>query len=442
MVDVRDLNGYRKGEREVKQRREDDGEMEAGMVNEQKRYWKISLQWGHCPSWIRYLAPAAALWFVIQEKMHLVEDGGWLLLAGMLWTGIIFCVSLLKFLYQFRKQYKQKKVSETSEIVEQRTGQRHQACLISKQDAVHLLSMVRALLDGLVVSLLQEPLSDPRVSQIQGLLNKLEAVYQLIIVAVNNSFLIEERLLSANNKEDKVIKTRVEDRVKHICTYLQERVSALHFLLQTQDQYGVCIVNVQQELQGYWELLEDLHNKVTLQPEKCQGIEDPHTVLTDTEGLYTKLGLFQRRIHECQELENRQQDLAQTIGLTLESTWTKDLLQCNTQQFKKVFKDFTCLEQQTLTFVMHLQDLSVTHEKNSIKISDVEHVQSSLLSPSSLPVYRTSLATGNTPLDPDPRPTLTPSSKFSVINLLCGLRQRRSPRPTAVPGLTDTLLAE
>lgn len=106
------------------------------------------------------------------------------------------------------------------------------------------------------------------------------------------------------------------------------------------------------------------------------------------QGLYTKLGLFQRRIHECQvhlststhllevkntsipshlhvltllytpflyctlkrlsicyllkrewflipfqqELENRQQDLAQTIGLTLESTWTKDLLQCNTQQ--------------------------------------------------------------------------------------------------------------
>lgn len=40
-VDVRDLNGYRKGEREVKQRREDDGEMEAGMVNEQKRYWKM-----------------------------------------------------------------------------------------------------------------------------------------------------------------------------------------------------------------------------------------------------------------------------------------------------------------------------------------------------------------------------------------------------------------
>lgn len=59
------------------------------------------------------------------------------------------------------------------------------------------------------------------------------------------------------------------------------RVSALHVLLQTQDQYEACIANIQQELQEYWELLEDLHTKVTLQPEK--GPEDPHAVLIDTE---------------------------------------------------------------------------------------------------------------------------------------------------------------
>lgn len=33
-----------------------------------------------------------------------------------------------------------------------------------------------------------------------------------------------------------------------------------------------------------------------------------------------------------QELENGQQALAQTMGLTVESTWTRDLLQCNTHQ--------------------------------------------------------------------------------------------------------------
>lgn len=70
------------------------------------------------------------------------------------------------------------------------------------------------------------------------------------------------------------------------------RVGALHFLLQIQDKYGVCIANIQQELQEYWEVLEDLHTKVTLQPKKCQVPEDPHTVLTDTEvRLYVNTGL-------------------------------------------------------------------------------------------------------------------------------------------------------
>lgn len=94
-------------------------------------------------------------------------------------------------------------------------------------------------------------------------------------------------------------------------------------------------------------------------------------------------------------------------------------------QFQKVFKDFTFLAQQTLTFVIHLQDLSVSQEKNSIDISDAEHDQRSLSYPSALPVYRIALATENTPLDPDPKPPLTPRSKFSMITLLCGVRLRR-----------------
>lgn len=94
-------------------------------------------------------------------------------------------------------------------------------------------------------------------------------------------------------------------------------------------------------------------------------------------------------------------------------------------QFKKVFKDFTSLVQQTLTFVMHLQDLSVSQEKNSIKISDVEDVQSSVSPLSSLPVYSIALMTENTALDLEPKPPNTPSSKFSMINLLCGVRKRR-----------------
>ncbi|XP_046720512.1 uncharacterized protein si:ch211-151h10.2 [Silurus meridionalis] len=434
-LDVRDPNGYRKGEREGR-KGGDDGEAKNGGVNEQKWSWK-NLQWVHRTRWIQYLALVASLWSVIQKEIQILQIGGWLMLVWMLWKGLMLCVSLLKFLYQCGMQYKQKKkFSENSETVRKSTVQPNQACYINQQDAGHMLLLVRALLDGLVVSLLQEQVSDPRVSQIQGLLSKLEAVSRVLTGAVNNSVPTEEQLRQTDNEEDKVIKNKVEDRVKYICTYLQERMSALHFLLQTQDQYGLCIANVQQELQEYWELLEDLHTKVTLQPEKCQGPEDPHTVLTDTEGLYTKLGLFQSRIHECQmllststhlleELENRLQALAQTMGLTQKSAWTKDLLQCNTQQFKKVFKDFTSLAQQTQTFEMHLQDLSVSQEKNSIKSSDVEHMQSYLSHPSSLPVYSIALPNEDTSLEHDPRPLHTPSSKFSMINLLCGVRRRR-----------------
>ncbi|KAF5907826.1 uncharacterized protein DAT39_002458 [Clarias magur] len=333
-MDLRDLNGYRKGGKEGKKLGEDDVEMEDGVVGEQKWCWK-NLQWGFCPRGIQCLAPIAALWLWILEEAPLSEVQEWVLLAGMLGC----------FLYQYRRQCKQK-FPEKREVVGKKTGQAQCQQDAGQQDAGHLLFVVRALLDGLVVSILQEPMSDTRVSQIQGLIKKLEAVSQLIIVAVNSSFLIEEQLLQAKDKENKEIKTKIEERVKHICTYLQERVSALHFLLQTQDKYGVCISNIQEELQEYWEMLEDLHTKVTLQPEKCQVPEDAHTVLMDTEGLYTRLGLFQSRIHECQvhlntstrlleELENRQQDLAQTVGLTFESTWTKDLLQCNTHQWRR-----------------------------------------------------------------------------------------------------------
>ncbi|TSR87288.1 hypothetical protein Baya_11911 [Bagarius yarrelli] len=429
-LEVRELNGCRKGE--------DQGGIEDGARQEQKHCWKNVPHWGQCPGAIRCLVPVlAALWLVIPEENfpYFLKDEGWWLLTGMLFTGLLLYLgSLLKFLYQYCKQYKRRKDCEKSEIFGDRTGQPHQAC--SEQDAGPLLFMVRALLDGLVVSLLQEPVSDPRVSQIQGLISKLETISQFTAVAANNNVSIEEQGLQTNNNEDKVLKTKLEDRVKNICTYLQKRASDLHCLLQTQDQYGVCIASVQQELLEYWELLEDLHTKVTLQPEMGQEVEVPHTVLTDTESLYTKLGLFQSRIHECQghlststhlleELEVKQQDLAQTMALTVESAWTKDLLQCNTQQFEKVSKDFTSLSQQTLTFVMHLKDLSVSKEKNGIKTSDVKHVHSSSLPLSAVPVYSIVPATEKTPSDPDLDSTNKPSSKFSVLSLLCGLRQRR-----------------
>lgn len=83
-----------------------------------------------------------------------------------------------------------------------------------------------------------------------------------------------------------LLQIEINEYFIYFSSFLLLRVSALHVLLQTQDQYGICIANIQQELQEYWELLEDLHTKVTLQPEK--GPEDPHTVLVDTEVRYLK----------------------------------------------------------------------------------------------------------------------------------------------------------
>lgn len=66
-----------------------------------------SLQRGPCPSCITCLAPVAALWWVTQEEGYHLKVGGWLLLAGMLLAGHHFCVSLLKFTEQSRRQYQQ-----------------------------------------------------------------------------------------------------------------------------------------------------------------------------------------------------------------------------------------------------------------------------------------------------------------------------------------------
>ncbi|XP_036417565.1 uncharacterized protein si:ch211-151h10.2 [Colossoma macropomum] len=395
------------------------------------------------PSGLQCLAQVAALWLVVQEEaplhpsVSLLESGYRLLLAGLLWAGLGLCVSLLQFLYHYRKTHKQEsrevsQNSENSEVAVRGPEQVQQAC---QQDAGHLVAMVSALLDGMVVSLLHEPLSNSSLSQIRGLLTRLEAVSQ----AVCKGSLHKGQQLQASDEEGKVSEeeSSLKDKFKHICTYLQDRVSVLCSLLQVQDHYGVCVADVQEGLQVHWELLENLHTRVTLKPEKCQSLEDPHTVLLDTESLYTQLGLFRSRVHECQthlntstqllqELESSQQVLADTVGVTLEATWTKDFLQCNTQQFEKVHEDFMSLEQQTLTFVTHLRGLRVSEEGSKVSLSDLEHSQSAPSSPvSAVPVYSVALATENPILDPDPEPPPKSSSKLSAMNCLCGVRRRK-----------------
>uniref|UniRef100_A0A3B1JJB0 Si:ch211-151h10.2 n=1 Tax=Astyanax mexicanus TaxID=7994 RepID=A0A3B1JJB0_ASTMX len=356
------------------------------------------LNWTHWSSWLQGLGPAAVLWLVVQEEsplyssLSLLQAGGRLLQAVLIWTILALCTYLICFL---------------------------------EQDAGHLVSVLSSVLDGFVVSVLQEPVSgESSLPQIRCLLTRLEALHK--------GSLSEGQSLQIKEEEEEVSQedSSLRDRVKHIHTYLQD-VGALRCLLQVQDEYGGCLAEVQQGLQEHWELLEDLHTRVTLQPDQHQNPEDPNTVLSDTESLYTQLGLFRRTVNECQThlnscthllqgLESRQKVLAETVGLTLDSTWIKDFVQSNSQQ---VQENFLSLEQQTLTFVTHLRGLRAPGDSGGCDLEPVQTTPSSPLS--SVPVYTAVLSTDSTDphLDPDldTKPPPRPSSKLSAMSCLCGV---------------------
>ncbi|KAI4882586.1 hypothetical protein NFI96_020273 [Prochilodus magdalenae] len=462
-VDVRGQKENGKGERG----KEGEEKEQDGTERVQRWSWK-RLHWQHWPRWLRCLAPVGALWLVLQEEAPLhpsaspLETGGRLLLAGLLWTSLGLCFSLLQFIYHYRVTHKQENrvVSQNhknSELAVRGTKQVQQAW---QQDSGHLVAMVSALLDAMVVSLLEEPPSDSNLPQIRSLLTRLEnlnlpagytysavpvtvippfSFHQAVSQAVNKGILPECQLLQDRHDEGRVCEeeSSLIDKIKHLSTYLQDRVSALHSLLQVQDSYGVCVADAQQSLQEFWEQLENLHTRVTLQPEKCQVLEDPHVVLSDTENLYTQLGLFKSKVHDCQthlnkstqllqELDNRQQVLADTVGVLLKSSWNKDFLECNTQKFEKVYKDFMSLEQQTLTFVTHLRGLRGSEQESEVSVSDLEQVQNAPSLPlSTVPVLSVALATENPVLDTDSEPPPKSSSKLSAMNCLRGVRRKR-----------------
>ncbi|XP_066541637.1 uncharacterized protein si:ch211-151h10.2 [Hoplias malabaricus] len=422
-VDTRGQNVYRN----------EEGEKEKDRTEGEQRWSIMDLHWKCLPSWHHCMAHVTALWMVVQEEaplhpsVSLLEAVDRLRLAAQLWTGLYLCVSLLCFICNYSETHKQ----ENGVVAVKLTEQVQQAC---QQDA-GLVPVVIALMDGLVVSLLQEPLSESSLPQLKGLLLRLEAVSE----KVNKNDLPLGLLLPVSNGEDRRYEkdSSLKDRFKHICTYLQDRVSSLRSLLQIQHQYELCLAELQLGLQESWKLLENLHTRVTLQPEKCQGYEDPHTVLSDTESMYTQIGVFRNRVHECQthlnsstqlfqELESRQQVLAEAVNLTLESTWIKGFLQCNTQQFDAVHENLVSLEQQILTFVTHLRDLRASEEERNISSTDLEHVQSNPSSPiSEVAVNSAALLSESPVLDPDPEPPPRSSSRLSAMNCLCGVKRKK-----------------
>ncbi|KAK1785290.1 hypothetical protein P4O66_018687 [Electrophorus voltai] len=417
------------------------------------------MHWRCWPGWLRCLAPLAAAWSVVQLEAPLHPSVGlmeamWrLCLAGVLWTGLGLVAALARLLLRHAARPQREMVSQNVEESMRKTGQSQQECLISEHKAGRLVAVASALLDGLVVSVLQEPLSEPSLSQLRGLLVRLEAVSQ----AVSEGGLPDWPPLKVSEKEQEEEARMSEEqsllvaRARHICTYLQDRVRALSSFLQVQAKYCACVADIQQGLQEHWEQLETLHSKVTLQPQAAGDPSDPgdpRTVLTCTQfGLSHSCVVDQSNGYRAgetpasdfhlvngyvpagipalccllYELKEEQERLAGSVGLTLGPVWIKDFLQCNTEQFEKVYKDFTCLEQQMQTFVLHLRGLQASAQERDMS-TDARHLN--VAPPTALcsaPTYR---AAGPGPFT-DPEPLPRTRSAVSAMDCLCGFRRRR-----------------
>ncbi|XP_018980442.1 uncharacterized protein si:ch211-151h10.2 [Cyprinus carpio] len=388
------------------------------------REWTwMRLHWRNWPRWSPCLA-LMCLVLLAESPLHpsvsLTEAVGRLLLAGL----VCAAMGLYALAFQFPLRYEQKVKQHlpcNGEVIVRQTAENQQASISPQQDAGHLESQVSALAEGLAVSLLQEPLPDPSEPHIRGLLTRLEAV---------------SRTLHRKSYEEET-EEKEKCAIQDIRSYLRDRVSGLRSLLQVQRECDASVCAVQSGLQKRWALLEELHTRVTLRPDSTQEAHDPHTVLTDTESLFSELGQFKSKVQQCrtqletninllQGLRSSHQHLNATFGATTDSVWTKELLQSNTDLFSEIHEDFMSLEQQTSNFVIHLRGLKASEEEKT-KLS----VNQSRLSLPAVPVYVAAQEASQIHSDPEsdsesPGASQKTHSRMSPFHMLCGARRRRS----------------
>ncbi|XP_061683247.1 uncharacterized protein si:ch211-151h10.2 isoform X2 [Syngnathoides biaculeatus] len=214
-----------------------------------------------------------------------------------------------------------------------------------------------ALVDSLLLSVLQEPLADPSGLHIQDLLSRLESVSNTL-----------ERIPpgSESMKLDSVL----SDKVTLIRNYLRKRGSLLRRLLLVQAEFESGVKELQDGVERRWGQLEELHTGVTLTREGDQDHTDLASAHHGAETLFADLSHHRNQLDGCQDHLKDSTQLLQELmwshssaGNTLrscnsESVWPELLLQVNMEQFDKVQESFLSLEQQTATFQAHLEGLS------------------------------------------------------------------------------------
>ncbi|KAK2895028.1 hypothetical protein Q8A67_012257 [Cirrhinus molitorella] len=405
------------------ERRQDETVEENEMISRQVeerpgRNWRrMRLHWRNWPRW----APCLVLVFLVlleESPLHpsvsLTEAAGRLLLAGLLCAVMGLCA----LAFQNQKQKIKQHLPCNGEVIVRQTAESQQASINPKQDAGHLESQVDVLVEGLAVSVLHELLPDSSEPHIRGLLSRLEAVSRTL-----------QRKGYEEETEDKK-NCALQDRVSHIRSYLQDRVSGLRSLLQVQRECEASVCVVQSALQKRWALLEELHTQVTLTPDSTPNKQDTHTVLTDTESLFIELSQFKSKVQHCrtqletninllQALRSSHQGLNKTFGTSVDSVWTKELLESNSDLFSEIHEDFASLEQQTSNFVIHLRGLT--------RLS----LDQSRMSLPAVPVYVASPEAAQSHSDPESDPESTEASqkshsRMSPFHMLCGMRRRRS----------------
>nr|XP_055031043.1 uncharacterized protein si:ch211-151h10.2 [Misgurnus anguillicaudatus]XP_055031044.1 uncharacterized protein si:ch211-151h10.2 [Misgurnus anguillicaudatus] len=419
--------GEQDGEAEGREMLDEMISRESEEETERVQRW-MRLHWRNWPKWSKCLFPLAVAWLVLLQEsplhpsISLTEAGTRLLLAGLLCGALCLCFLAPKFFLCYKAKVKQVPL-QNAEVEVRKVAGNQQTCVPAQQDAGHLAAKVNVLADGLVVSILHEPLPDSSEPHIRDLLTRLEAVSRALQKGASNG--------------DENEKCALQDRVNHIISYLLDRVKCLRSLLQVQRESEVSVCEVQSGLQKRWALLEKLHTRVTLRPDSKPEVNEPNAVLTDTENLLTEIGQFKSKVQECrtkletsiqllQALRSSHQGLSETVNTSVDSTWTKPLLQSDTDLFSEIHEDFTSLEQQTSNFVIHLRGLNAPEVKTCLSLFSQASPRLSL---PAVPVYIAASdpsPSSHSDSEDDSEVPQKSQSKLSPFQLLCGIRRRRS----------------
>ncbi|CAB1452849.1 unnamed protein product [Pleuronectes platessa] len=310
-----------------------------------------------------YFAPVGVVWLVCQVEAQ--ADVCWrLLLLGFLWTVLGGCVQALRWRLQpGHDQGEPAQREQPEEVTENRNIQCSWASP-SRSPGLHV-PLALALVNSLLLCVLQEPLPDPSVPHIQALLSRLQSV----------SLALEEADPGSDVTLDEVDGgSTLKHTVKLLCTYLQQRMRSLRTLVQVQGDFEAGVKYMLEGLDGLWAQLEELHTGVTLTKEGGEDQGDVALARTRTENLFSVLSHYRSRLQSCQthlrdgtrqlqELMWSHTHISHKVSSSSESLWPELLLQANIEQFDKVQESFFSLDQQTSTFTAHLEGLRKANEE-------------------------------------------------------------------------------